>query len=226
MKKTPTAYCVNPLAVWALLMTANYRKGATGMRWLKRFFQAHWKWIITLLGSFFRPVVERVVLPVFPASFEVELLNSAILRFLLFAAAACGITGVFVFVVAPALVRVADWLLRPAPVGSKPRSFYSLLPDVKSCLDVLEKDYEFEAVTRGRSDGVTVPPFDSHVRYAELRSRLGRLFSKLDRLGVPVPDSIQIDSLGDLIDMVMYLTQLKDCVSACDLGAARKIVPP
>ena len=196
------------------------------MSWLKRFFQAHWKWIITFLGSLFGPAVERVVLSVFPESFEVELLNSAIPRFLLFAAAACGITGVVVFVGAPALVRAADWLLRPAPIGTKRRGFCNLFPEVKSCLDILEKDYEFEAATRGRSDGVTAPPFDSHVRYAELRSRLGRLFSKLDRLGVPVPDSIQIDSLGDLIDMVMYLTQLKDCVSACDLGAARKIVPP
>lgn len=121
------------------------------------------------------------------------------------------------------LVRRVFW---PAVVGSKPRRFYSLLPEVKSCLDVLEKDYEFEAATLGRSDGVTAPPFDSHVRYAELRSQLGRLFSKLEKLGIPVPDSIQIDSLGDLIDMIKYLTQLKNYMSVCDLAAAREIVPP
>ena len=199
------------------------------MSWsrLNEFFQTNWKWIISMAsGVILEPVVERFVLSTFSSLFEVGPLNSATLRFLLFAAAACGITGVVVFVVVPALLRVADWLFRPALVGSKPRRFYSLLPEVKSCLDVLEKDYEFEAATLGRSDGVTAPPFDSHVRYAELRSRLGRLFLKLEKLGVPVPVSIQIDSLGDLIDMVMYLTQLKNYMSARDLNAAREIVPP
>lgn len=215
--------------MWALPMTVKCSKGVADMSWsrLKGLFQTNWKWIISMAsGVIFEPVLERFVLSNFPTLFEVGLLNSAALRFVLFVVAASGVVGVVVFVILPFLIKGVDGLFRPAPVGSKRRRFYSLLPEVKSCMDVLEKDYKFEADTLGRSDGVTAPPFDSHVRYAELRSRLGRLFSKLDKLGVPAPDSIQIDSLGDLIDMVMYLTQLKDCVSACDLGAARKIVPP
>ncbi len=162
---------MNPPVVWALLMAAKCSKGVADMSWsrLKGFFQTNWKSIISLAsGVILEPIVEQFVLSVFSSLFEVGPLNSATLRFLLFAAAACGMTGVVVFVVVPALVRVADRFFRPALVGSKPRRFHSLLPEVKSCLDVLEKDYEYEAATLGKSDGVTVPPFDSHVRYAEL----------------------------------------------------------
>ena len=197
------------------------------MSWsrLKRFFQANWKRIITALGFFFRPVIERFVLSVFPSFSEVKLLMP-ILWFLLFAAAAIGVTGVVVFVIVPALMRVADWIFRPAVVGSKRRRFYDLLPEVKWCLDALRKDYEVEASAVSNIVDLIPPSFSSHARYEELKIRLRMLFSRFEKLGISVPDSVEIDSLGDLKCMGRYLRELKACMFACDLDEARKIDPP
>lgn len=53
-----------------------------------------------------------------------------------------------------------------------------------------------------------------------------RLCSKLAKLGIPAPDPVRIDGIGELRDMAEYLTRLQDCASVCDLRAARKIDPP
>lgn len=123
-------------------------------------------------------------------------------------------------------MTLGRWFFCPAVIGSKRRRFCDLLSEVERCLAVTREDYEFAADNVGQNDGWTPPPVDSHERFADLRIRLEMLFPRLKRLGVPVPDAVQVDRLGDLTDMVGYLAQLKRCMRACDLGAARKIDPP
>ncbi len=231
-------FCVDSSVVWALLMAAKCSKGAADMSRsrLKRFFQANWRWIITFLGFIFRPAIEKIVLSVFSSFSEVKLLISPILWFLLFAVAAIGVTGVVVFVILPLLMKGADWLFRPAFVCTKRRRFCDLLPEVEWCLDAIKEDYRDEAASVARSNvgigtiskvyNIFPPPVGPHVRYEALRSRLGRLFSNLDKVDVPIPDSVEIDTLGELTDMAGYLAQLHDCMSGCDLDAAREIDPP
>ena len=128
--------------------------------------------------------------------------------------------------IAPTLRSGADWLFRPAVVGSPRRRLHNLLPEVEWCLNAVKEDYKYQASVAGQIYNVVPPPLGLTVRFTQLKSRLGRLCSKLDGLGVPVPDPVRINSLGELSDMVEYLARLQDCVSACDLGAARKIDPP
>ena len=82
------------------------------------------------------------------------------------------------------------------------------------CLNAVKEDYKYQASVAGQIYNVVPPPLGLTVRFTQLKSRLGRLCSKLDGLGVPVPDPVRINSLGELSDMVEYLARLQDCVSA------------
>ncbi len=225
-------FCVNLPAVWALLETAKCRKGVAGMSWLslRRFFRVHWKWVVTTLVSLFGFVIERVVLSLFPSFFEVKLLLGPSLWVLLFVVVAFAAAGVVFFVFIPFLGELAVWLFRPALVGTKRRKFCDLLPEVECCLGFLGKDYGEQAASVSAGDVLEsfgLPaPFSSRVQYKSLMMRLEVLFSKLRKLGLRVPTSVEIDSVGDLGRMGEYLGQIEVCMRACDLDSAREIDPP
>ena len=134
------------------------------------------------------------------------------------------------FKVLPRLMIVGRWFFRPAFVCTKRRKFCDLLPEVECCLGFLGKDYREQAASVPVGDVLEsfgVPAsFSSRVQYKSLVMRLEVLFSKLRKLGVPVPASVEIDSVGDLGRMGEYFGQLEVCMRVCDLDSAREIDPP
>ena len=179
--------------------------------------------MLTLMGGFFLPVWEQFVSASFPSFYE---LLDPVLRFLLFAVSGMAVTGIVVFVIWPLLVKGVRWIFTPALIGTERRRFHNLLTNVECCSDLAWKLSEYTAATVGKRDLTTSPPLCTLDWEDALKAELRMLYPKLKKLRVPVPDSVEIVTYRNILDIRRYLVQLERWMRKCALDAARKIDPP